>query len=211
MQSFSKLKSLGESTSIAIATELLDSILKTDDREGRERYKDTHVINLALVLDQHLNYSEYKNNLRLSQSFREHIVAELAYQSSDDFNDDLFNSIEKLTLIIDDVLKLSSLQKLALNAKNEETPATNSQNKWCQLFVRVLDFSKTNPDQGLLTTDVNLDNTVEKLKETIMDEHGIHVERQRLIFESKPLADHETLERSHIKNQDTVRLVMKHW
>jgi hypothetical protein len=100
----------------------------------------------------------------------------------------------------EDVDEVPSLVKRDITEPNEGSDPTNGQNRDITVRVKTMDENER-------TIGVSLDDKVIDLKNKILDELEVPLERQRLIYLGKQLKDDQTIEESRLKNDVCILLV----
>lgn len=200
-------KSSGSNEALrSIVRAIFDEILKRNEKEGRAKYTEAQVDKLAPVLNQFLNHAEYEKDPKAAKLFREFAVLELSSRSDDSFEHDIFNDVAALGKIVQEILKRSSLQKL-LSKKTENSELSDKKLEgvvpkkqfYNFLFVKTL-TGKT------ITLIVEPSDTIEAVKEKVLEKEDIPIGSQKIIFLGKQRGNREVLEDCGIKNESTVYL-----
>lgn len=84
---------------------------------------------------------------------------------------------------------------------NESTNPYYLVEKTVQVFVKT-------PTGKTITLDVELDDTIEKLKQQMMEKEGIPPNIQNLLFNGNQLEDNQTLEHYNIKKESTLHIIL---
>ena len=71
-----------------------------------------------------------------------------------------------------------------------------------QIFIKTLQ-GKT------MTVNVNDEDTIESIKQKILDKEGIPIEQQRLVFNGKQLEDDQTVGGYNLENNSNIHLVLR--
>lgn len=190
-----------------IAKEVLQEMLKRNEKEGRAQYQELHVNNLALAINKFLNCTEYKKEQKVAKLFRENLIFVLSEKSGDDFDHVLFNQVASLEKIVGETLQSPQFSKLLLGAKSEQKDQQSKSKTSFKVCIETLSGAKW-------IENIDKNDTVLNFRKSIFNRafnpaSSWNANHLRLVCNGYTLEDGFTLDQYGIRENDKVTCILR--